>query len=241
MSEEERVDRQSDLAGEVMEAPEGAPEAAGADGAAEGEAVAALHPRIAELELQVAELERRVENERDAATDYMNRWQRAQADFANFKRRAQQEEQQREAFAAWRALAAMLPALDGMERAFATLPQALRTLSWIDGIALVHMQMSRALAAMNITPVAAEPGQPFDPEKHEAVGEVETGEQPAGAIAVVVQRGYEAAGVLLRPALVQVARQPQAQPDAPQAAQAEEVPVVEAEASPEAAAADGAP
>src|SRR5262245_12073979 len=61
--------------------------------------------RIAELELQVAELERRVTKEREAATDYMNRWQRAQADFANFKRRAQQEEQQREALVTWRTLA----------------------------------------------------------------------------------------------------------------------------------------
>src|SRR5262249_8945436 len=157
--------------------------------------------------------------------DYMNRWQRAQADFVNFKRRAQQEEQQREAIAAWRALSAMLPALDGMERAFATLPQSLRTLSWIDGIALVHMQIICALSVMDIMPVAAEPGQPYDPGKHEAVGEVETGEQPAGTIAVVVQRGYETAGVLLRPALVQVVRQPQAQPAAPQSAQSENVPV----------------
>jgi len=200
MSQEEPMDQQSAEAART----ETADVATSAAKAVPGEAA---DPRIAELEFQVAELERRVTKEREAATDYMNRWQRAQADFANFKRRAQQEEQQREALVTWRTLAGMLPALDGLERAFATLPPALRTFSWIDGIALVHMQMSRALAAMGITPVAAEPGQPFDPTKHEAIGEVEAAEHPAGAIAVIVQRGYETDGVLLRPALVQVARQ----------------------------------
>src|SRR5579862_4684209 len=67
--------------------------------------VKALNLRIADLEFQVAELERKlnraraaspdteeqVAKEREAATEYMNRWQRTQADFANFKRRAEQE------------------------------------------------------------------------------------------------------------------------------------------------------
>lgn len=223
MSEEERMGQQGAAADGMRDgvpdaveamAGEGAQGAPAAHEAAQEAATATAeppaHPRLAELEFQVAELERQVAKEREAATDYMNRWQRAQADFANLKRRTQQDEQQHEAIAAWRALAAMLPALDGMERAFATLPEALRSYSWIDGIALVHIQMSRALATMGITPVAAEPGQPFNPARHEAIGEVETAEHPAGTIAVIVQRGYETGGVLLRPALVQVARQAQA-------------------------------
>jgi hypothetical protein len=66
--------------------------------------------------------------------------------------------------------------------------------------------------------VAAEPGQPFDPNRHEGIGEVETDAHPEGHVAVVVQRGYEARGLLLRPALVQVARAPKAaDPAAPPA------------------------
>ena len=46
--------------------------------------------------------------------------------------------------------------------------------------------------------------------RHQAIGEVETDEHDEGQIAIVVQRGYEASGVLLRPALVQTARAPKA-------------------------------
>ncbi|HEX8035770.1 MAG TPA: nucleotide exchange factor GrpE [Ktedonobacterales bacterium] len=166
--------------------------------------------RIAELEARLAELESQVAHEREAATDYMNRWQRAQADFANFKRRSQQEQEQREVQIAGSVVATLLPALDSFERAFATLPPTLRGFSWIDGIALVHLQFHNALAAHGIQPVAAEPGQAFDPLRHESIGEVETAEHPEGHIAVVVQRGYEAKGLLLRPALVQIARTPNA-------------------------------
>lgn len=167
-------------------------------------------------EARIAELEREVAREREAATDYMQRLQRAQADFSNFKRRAQQEDQQREALANWRAMASVLPALDALERAFATLPPSLRSYSWIDGVALVHLQMERALAALGLTAVSAEPGAAFDPTRHEAIGEVETAEHPEGAVAVVVQRGYTASGVLLRPALVQVARSPRARQASPE-------------------------
>jgi molecular chaperone GrpE len=211
-------------------------DAAGGDGEAppaEGAEVKALNLRIAELEFQVAELERKLARaregspdleeqlakEREAATEYMNRAQRAQADFANFKRRAQQEQEQRETLATWRALSAVLPALDSFERAFATLPPSLRGYTWLDGVALIHLQLNRALGELGIAPVAAEPGQPFDPNRHEGIGEVETAEHPVGHVAVVVQRGYEARGLLLRPALVQIARAPKADQVADAAAQ----------------------
>lgn len=165
--------------------------------------------RVAELEARLTELEGQVAHERDAATEYMNRWQRTQADFSNFKRRSQQEQEQIEAQITGRVVATLLPALDSFERAFATLPSTLRGFSWIDGIALVHLQIHNALAAHGIQPVAAEPGHAFDPLRHESIGEVESADYPEGHIAVVLQRGYEAKGLLLRPALVQIARAPQ--------------------------------
>jgi hypothetical protein len=62
--------------------------------------------------------------------------------------------------------------------------------------------------------VESAPGQQLDPTRHQAIGEVEAAEQEAGTIVTVVQRGYEARGVLLRPALVQTARTAQAAPAA---------------------------
>jgi molecular chaperone GrpE len=159
---------------------------------------------------RIAEMERQLAAERDAATDYMQKWQRAVADFTNFKRRAQQEQEQRDQLFAAQALAPVLHALDSFERAFATLPDSLRGYTWIEGVALVDYQLRRALEAQGITEVAAEPGDALDPTRHQAVGEVETDQQPAGHIAVVLQKGYQTSSLLIRPALVQVARTPTA-------------------------------
>ena len=160
---------------------------------------------------RIAELERLLTAERAAATDYMQRWQRAMADFSNFKRRAQQEQEQREQILGAQALMPVLHALDSFERAFASLPDTLRGYSWIEGIALVEAQLRRALEMVGITETPAEPGQPFDPARHQAIGEVATGQYPAGTIAALVQRGYQVASLLMRPALVQVARAPESQ------------------------------
>lgn len=194
-----------------------------ADSAAENAASEPATPEVAtrlvELERQVAELQQQVERERDQATDYMRRWHTAQADFANYKRRAQQEQEQRDRLLAAQALAPALHALDSLERAFIALPATLRSFSWIEGIALVELQLRRALELQGIRPVEAEPGQPFDPTRHEPIGEVETEEYTAGDIAVVAQRGYEAQGLLIRPALVQLARKPSAESSAESAAE----------------------
>lgn len=182
--------------------------------------------RIPDLEARVAELEREVASERQAATDYMQRWQRAQADFSNLKRRTQQEQEQAQRLAGARALAGILPAVDSFERAFATLPPTLRNFSWIDGIGLVHLQLHGALQAAGIQAFSPDPGSAFDPMREQAIGDVETRDASPGTIAVVVQQGYLLGDLVLRPALVQLAR-------APQSASAEETqPAPQAEGPP---------
>jgi molecular chaperone GrpE len=172
--------------------------------------------RVAELERRLVELEEALAKEREAATDYMGRWQRAQADFTNYRRRQEQEREQVQRLFATEAAKLVLPALDSFERAFATLPPSLQRLTWVDGIALISMQLQGSLQAMGIQPIAAEPGHALDPARHEAIGEVETAEHPEGHIAALVQRGYEVSGVVLRPALVQVARAPRPSGAAPE-------------------------
>jgi molecular chaperone GrpE len=167
--------------------------------------------RVAELEARVAELERSLAGEREAANDYMQRWQRAQADFANFRRRAQQEQEQRELLATGKVFASVFNALDSFERAFQTLPPSLRYYSWMDGVALIEMQLRRALDMHEVKPVEVAPGAAFDPLRHESIGAVETADHPDGAIAAVVQSGYELRGFILRPALVQLAKAPAAE------------------------------
>lgn len=165
---------------------------------------------LAELKDRVTGLEREAAAERERASDYMRRWQQAQADLANARRRAQQEQEQLLALAANQASALVLPALDSLERAFNTLPDSLRRLTWVEGISLVEFQLRRVLEAHGVTPFEPAPGDKLDPLRHQAIAEAETSEHPAGSVAQVVQRGYELNGRVLRPALVSIAREPAA-------------------------------
>jgi molecular chaperone GrpE len=210
MSEEEQIPGAAPQASDDVEA--GTPLDAQVDAQTDARSDAPITTEGSADE-RIAALERQLAAERDAATEYMQRWQRSAADFTNYKRRFQQEQEQRERLLAAQALAPVLNALDSFERAFSTLPDSLRDYTWIEGVALVHYQLRLALEGQGIAETPAEVGQPFDPAHHQAVGEVETDQHPEGHIAVLLQRGYEVAGVLLRPALVQVARTPTA-PDA---------------------------
>jgi molecular chaperone GrpE len=222
MSEEQREDRPAGDGGDGFavsgrgnaEAHAGATDSAdsGATGQTSqlGDALVRAQARIVELEQRATELGRELETERAAATDYMQRWQRAQADFANFKRRAQQEQEHLGRLAGAQALAGILPALDSFERAFATLPPSLRHLSWIDGIGLVHLQLHGALQAAGIKPFAPHRGSAFDAHRQQSIGELETSDVAPGLVAAVVQQGYELGDMVLRPALVQLAHAPQA-------------------------------
>ena len=155
---------------------------------------------------RAATLEAELERERAAATDYMQRWQRAQADLSNFRRRTEQERDQQQKLYHAQALAILLPALDTLERAFATLPETLRGYSWIDGVALVQLQLEGTLHNAGVEPIEVTVGAEFDPRRHEAIGEVESAEVPAGRIVAVIQRGYTLGDLLLRPTLVQLSR-----------------------------------
>jgi len=155
---------------------------------------------------RAAAIETELEKERAAATDYMQRWQRAQADYSNFRRRAEQERDQQQKLYRAQALAILLPALDTLERAFATLPETLRGYSWIDGVALAQLQLEGTLRGAGVEPIEVEVGVEFDPRRHEAIGEIESVEVPAGRVAAVIQRGYALGDLLLRPTLVQLSR-----------------------------------
>ncbi|HEV2235710.1 MAG TPA: nucleotide exchange factor GrpE [Ktedonobacterales bacterium] len=209
-SELERTPAMPEATEATQATPAPAPTPNGANGA-NGETAAAGEPAaegVRALLERVAGLERELAAERERATDYMQQWQRAQADHANLRRRAQQEQEQLTTALFAQTSALLLPALDSLERAFRTLPETLRHLSWMDGIALVEMQLRRTLEAQGVTPFEPQAGDQLDPARHQAVTQAESARHTEGAIVEVVQRGYEWRGQVLRPALVSIARPP---------------------------------
>ncbi len=184
----------------------GVPAATESAGAVPDADVAAETPDAAppdDLRAEVERLRAELAEQREAAERYLRNWQRAQADFANFKRRAEQERNEHVRRASEEFIAAVLPVLDDLERAFLSLPPELLSLTWLEGIALIDRKLRAELEAHGLVEIAAA-GEPFDPALHEAVMQEEVESERAGQVLAVFQRGYRLGDRVLRPALVKV-------------------------------------
>jgi molecular chaperone GrpE len=190
---------------------EAAAEAAVAEEVAEEVEEAVEVEEVSELET----LSKELEEAKAQAAEYLDGWQRARAEFANYKKRNEQERQELFKLANTTLITRLLPIFDDFERAFQTLPSNLLSLTWIDGIALVYRRLQAILEAEGLTLVETE-GQSFDPLLHEAVTYEESEEHEEGQVIGEVQRGYQLGDRVLRPALVRVAKGkpvPEAEPD----------------------------
>ena len=157
---------------------------------------------------EVTELEalrQELEEAKAQAAEYLDGWQRARAEFANYKKRHEQERQELFKLANSTLISRLLPIFDDFERAFQTLPSNLLSLTWIDGVALIYRRLQAILDGEGLTPMETE-GQRFDPLVPAAVTYEERAEPQEGQIIGEVQRGYKLGDRVLRPALVRVAK-----------------------------------
>lgn len=140
--------------------------------------------------------------DREKAEQYLAGWQRAQADYQNLKRRTEQEKEEAVGFANAMLILGLLPVLDDMERAFATISTELAGLTWVDGIRLIYRKLRAALEANGLSEIEAV-GRPFDPNLHEAVVHQE-GEE--GVVLAELQKGYKLHDRVIRPTMVVVGK-----------------------------------
>ncbi|MDE2750791.1 MAG: nucleotide exchange factor GrpE [Chloroflexota bacterium] len=131
-------------------------------------------------------------------------WQRARAEFANFKKRNERE--RREVFqrAALDTLKSLLPIIDDFDRAFESVPEAISENPWIGGVSMIQRKFSTLLEQYEVE--AIDPtGGPFDPNLHQAIGAEDSDEVESGHVIETLQKGYRAGEQVLRLALVKVA------------------------------------
>ena len=155
-------------------------------------------PEVVEAE-DVETLKQKLAEEKEKAESYLASWQRAQADFVNYKRRAEQEREEFSKFANSCLILSLLPVLDDLRRALDSAP-AKRAHGWADGIRLVERKFRTTLEAQGLTQIKAL-GEPFDPKFHEAIRQ-DKGEE--GIVIEELQKGYILQDRLLRPAMVVV-------------------------------------
>ena len=126
----------------------------------------------------------------------------------------------------------LLPALDSLDEALAHLEDEERTLSpqaLEEGLELARNSLYDALARHDITAIVPGPGEPFDPEIHEAIARTEDPDQESGTIRRLFRRGYRDDRRVLRSAMVEVNT-------APVQSEESSLPPDEEEASPESSA-----
>ncbi|WP_020615657.1 nucleotide exchange factor GrpE [Paenibacillus daejeonensis] len=146
-------------------------------------------PRINELIKQVDEGQQRL--------------LRAQADFDNYRRRTVKEKEELAKYASSKLVTELLPVVDNFERAIAAAQGGGDQDSLAKGVEMIFRQLAQVLEQEGLKPMESV-GQPFNPEFHQAIMQVESDEHEEGIVVEEVQKGYILKDKVLRPAMVKV-------------------------------------
>jgi len=175
----------------------------------EERAEAITTPSRTELAERVEQLERELEQTRTKGEEHLYNWQRSAADFANYKRRNEEERAVIGQFSNALLIGKLLSVLDDFDRALESVPPDADD-AWIEGVKLTERKLRSVLESEGVTPIEAV-GEPFDPNLHEAVVHEDTADHPDNQVIGELQRGYRLHDRVLRPSLVRVANNPKEQ------------------------------
>lgn len=171
------------------------PEATAQDAAAETDA---------EAEAGTAELQALLDEAKAEAAEYLDGWQRARAELANFRKRTERDRGQWQISLRGEVINSLLPVLDDFDLAMDNLPDDIKDHDWVAGIALIYRKFQTQLQEQGVEEIPAD-GEPFDPEVHEAVMRRPEPEAESGTVIEVLRKGYKLEDRVIRPSLVVVA------------------------------------
>jgi molecular chaperone GrpE len=149
-------------------------------------------------------LEQQLAEAKAKSAEYLEGWQRARAEFTNYKKRADKEREDIFQNAAVDTLNRLLPVIDDFDLAIANVPADKANDEVIKGFNLIHRKLIGLLDSAGIkliNPV----GEMFNPAYHEAIGHDANSTVPSGHVSTVLRKGFIYGERVLRPALVRVA------------------------------------
>lgn len=155
-----------------------------------------------QVPVEVEALKKQVEEAEAKASEYKDSWMRSQAEFQNYKKRLERDNEAMRAAMKGDIVKKILPVLDDLERALQNRPA---DESWASGIELIVRKFQGVLESEGIKRIEAE-GAEFDPNFHEAISHEPSEEVSSGHVIAVVQNGYMIGERVIRPALVRVAQ-----------------------------------
>lgn len=156
-------------------------------------------PSAKELKEKIKEYERLKE-------EYLSGWQRARADFLNYKNEEAERISEILRYAKERFILKLLPVLDSFERAL----QEVRSMKseekrMIEGFLQIKVQLDSFLKEQGVEEIKAM-GENFDPNFHEAIEQIERKNAKPGTVIEVLEKGYTLHNRVIRPAKVKVAK-----------------------------------
>ncbi|OOF23315.1 nucleotide exchange factor GrpE [Salinivibrio sp. IB872] len=166
----------------------------------------AMIARITELEAALEASEAKVKEQQDSVL-------RARADVDNMRRRTEQEIDKARKFALEKFAGELLPVIDNMERAVEMADKENEAIKpMVEGVELTLKTMTDTVEKFGLNAIDPQ-GQPFNPELHQAMSIQESAEHEPNTVMMVMQKGYELNGRVVRPAMVMVSKVPQGNVD----------------------------
>lgn len=148
----------------------------------------------------VAELE----EARKEAEENLAGWQRAKADFLNYKKDQENRLNDFRKFANEDMIVALLPTIDSFELATRHMPEELKDSDWAKGILCIKGMFENFLRDAGVSEIEAV-GEKFDPNLFEAIAEIES-DAPEDTVVEEIQKGYKMGDKVIRPAKVKIAK-----------------------------------
>jgi len=145
-------------------------------------------------EISHRELKKKFEACEKLRDEYLTGWQRARADFLNYKKEEGQRLQNFFEVERVQIILKILPILDNLQKAA----------NYSEGLSQIEKQFQIFLKEAGVEEIKAE--ESFDPNLHEAIEQVEVKGRKSGEILEVIQKGYKLNGKVIRPAKVKVSK-----------------------------------
>ncbi len=155
-----------------------------------------------QLSAEIEVLKKQLEAAQAQASEYKDSWLRSQAEFQNYKKRLERDNELSYVSMKGDIIKKVLPALDDLERALQNRPA---DNGWANGIELIARTLQNMLDVEGVKRIEAE-GLEFDPRFHEAISHEPNDTVASGHVIAVVQNGYMLGERVIRPALVRVAQ-----------------------------------
>ncbi|MEX2461764.1 MAG: nucleotide exchange factor GrpE [Paenibacillaceae bacterium] len=144
-----------------------------------------------------------LEASRKLADENHERYMRVQADYDNFRRRSRLEKEDFAKYASMKLIEQLLPIVDNFERALAASQQAKDFDALIKGVEMTAKQLDQVLETEGLKSIESV-NQPFNPDYHQAIMQVESEAHEEGVIVEEIQKGYMLKDKVIRPAMVKV-------------------------------------